>query len=60
MENKKYVYVVVTTRCIAWNYERDVDCVFESEKDAEDYCEKGQREHKKTAFTYYKVEFNKK
>lgn len=60
MEDKKYVYVVVRYRCIAWNDESDVDSVFESEEDAKDYCERSQREHKKTAFVYFKVEFNKK
>lgn len=60
MEDKKYVYVVVTHQYIAWNLEHNVDCVFESEKDAKDYCERAQMEHKKTSFVYYKVEFNKK
>lgn len=55
MESKKNVYVVIRTRCIAWNYEDDVDRVFESEEDAKDYCERAQIEHKKTAFVYYKV-----
>ena len=57
MESKKNVYVVIRTRCIAWNYEHHVDRVFESEKDAKDYCEKAHIEHKnkKTGFVYYKV-----
>lgn len=59
MEDKKYVYVVVRYRCIAGYDENDVDCVFESEKDAKDYCEKSQMEHKKTAFVPFKVEFKK-
>jgi len=57
MESKKYVYVVVSHPL---NLESDVIAVFESKKDAEDYCDRAKKEYKPVSFTYHKVEFNKK